>query len=427
MFRSCCGLRYMNTLEYKMKNRLSKSLFLGVIIAVSGMPASADMGEQYSSASYAYTAAPGTTLTVGDHFVWAWATAAFIPDPECCGDGPRDDLFDVDADFAPFSAAAGAGAGCFDTGGAGSTSTSISNFTNLGPSIISWEGLWIGDGDAGICDFALCTASGGYGSFVDFTSDGDFTITPPTCTSSSSSSPTRTVDANIICLDSGPVAAFTVSQGGQSTSTCGGNPISLGAGSYTINTVYITIDDVEHDVTADGRFNQDDVDFLVNSVLGTPLASDILYTDRFDFDGNGVVDNADIDVVQCFVDACLDARRIGDANCDNVIDCDDLSLALSQPFAGESFTGTVYNVGFDTDLDGDNDAADKAIIAERMLQVEPANLIFDNALDFFDIAEFLNLLTAQDPKADFNGDGSIDFFDQQIFLNAMSNPQCFAP
>ena len=39
-------------------------------------------------------------------------------------------------------------------------------------------------------------------------------------------------------------------------------------------------------------------------------------------------------------------------------------------------------------------------------------------LDFFDISEFLMRLTAQDPSADFSGDGQFDFFDISAFLSA---------
>lgn len=46
----------------------------------------------------------------------------------------------------------------------------------------------------------------------------------------------------------------------------------------------------------------------------------------------------------------------------------------------------------------------------------PADLIVDGSLDFFDIQEFLNLFSAEDPAADWNGDGAWDFFDVQAYL-----------
>lgn len=232
------------------------------------------------------------------------------------------------------------------------------------------------------------------------------------------------MDVNLLCLPDGPVFSEVVSIGGLSTSNCASGTVTLDPGSFDIDFISISIEDAVHDVTGDGRFNQDDVDFLSVNVVGTAIATDPLYTDRFDFLGDGTVNNDDIDILQCFIDACLDARRIGDVNCDNAVDCSDLLLAGTQPFAGEAFTGNVYQVGFDIDLDGDNDATDKEAIRDRMLQLEPANFNLDNALDFFDTSAFLALFAAQDPRADMNGDGNFDFFDTSAFLTALANPNC---
>ena len=201
----------------------------------------------------------------------------------------------------------------------------------------------------------------------------------------------------------------------------------MGAGSYSIDCISITIEDAKNDVTSDGRFNQDDIDFLISSVIGTSLATDDDYLRRFDFVSEGVIDTADIAILQCFVDACLDARRIGDADCDNDVDCDDLALAAAQPFSGEDFTGSTYNVGFDTDLDGDNDASDKIEIRNRFLQIEPAEYVLDGVLDNFDLSAFVILYNNSDPLADVNGDSNINYFDLNAFLTAYNNPNCLAP
>ncbi|MCC5821909.1 MAG: FG-GAP-like repeat-containing protein [Phycisphaerales bacterium] len=47
----------------------------------------------------------------------------------------------------------------------------------------------------------------------------------------------------------------------------------------------------------------------------------------------------------------------------------------------------------------------------------PADINGDGALNFFDIAEFLNLYQAQDPIADWNDDGLFNFFDMAAYLN----------
>jgi glucose/arabinose dehydrogenase len=44
----------------------------------------------------------------------------------------------------------------------------------------------------------------------------------------------------------------------------------------------------------------------------------------------------------------------------------------------------------------------------------------DGTLDFFDVADFLDAFSAQDPSADLNGDNAWDFFDVQEFLEIFS-------
>ena len=51
----------------------------------------------------------------------------------------------------------------------------------------------------------------------------------------------------------------------------------------------------------------------------------------------------------------------------------------------------------------------------------PADLTGDGVLDFFDVAEFLQLVADGDPGADFDGDGLFTFFDIQAFLQAFSD------
>jgi hypothetical protein len=46
----------------------------------------------------------------------------------------------------------------------------------------------------------------------------------------------------------------------------------------------------------------------------------------------------------------------------------------------------------------------------------PADFNGDGLLDFFDVADFLDAFSAQDPSADLTGDGLFDFFDAQEFL-----------
>ncbi len=50
----------------------------------------------------------------------------------------------------------------------------------------------------------------------------------------------------------------------------------------------------------------------------------------------------------------------------------------------------------------------------------PADLNGDGVLDFFDIAQFLEMFSSEDPEADFNGDGIFDFFDVLGYLEAFA-------
>lgn len=49
-----------------------------------------------------------------------------------------------------------------------------------------------------------------------------------------------------------------------------------------------------------------------------------------------------------------------------------------------------------------------------------ADINFDNTLNFFDVSEFLALIIAGDPAADFTGDGRINFFDVSHFLTSFN-------
>ena len=363
-------------------------------------------------------AAQGTTLTVTSHFVTASAFATFScldPNSSCSP------ALDADACVDPLHCLVTANASS-DCQEAGTSTTAESSFGSLGPTQITWNGFFVTDGGATqACRIPLCGGGASVGFEVEFMSDGNFTIQPPTCPDPSTipARNGRNVIANLICLPGGPVASWLTQHGAINSQNCA-TATTVGAGTYDLSAFLIEINDIEDDVTGDMRFNQDDVDFLT-SIAPTTLAT---YTDRFDYDDDGDVDTSDIERLQCFVDACLDARRLGDSDCDNDVDCDDLLAVASHPFAGEDFTGTIYQVGFDADLDGDNDAADKTILRDVFLAVEPANLILDATLDFFDLTEFLNLYNASDPLADLDGNGAFDFFDLTLFLNNFNNPNC---
>ncbi len=385
----------------------------------------------------------GTTFTVSDRFVWSWSAGIYQPGTNCTASFTP---LDTDAMFDPEHANTDTNAGphisgrsIVSMGYSGFLSTIPLNTPLYG---INWKGywdgfdratLWDGNGDpiADDCNSALAIALGTYGAHVNFTADGPFSVSinaPVVAASNNQSTASpqgRRVDANILCLDDGPVSSSILSQNGFETTTPMPSNPSLVAGSYTFSYIMnLSIEDAYHDVTSDGRFNQDDVDFLNNSVVGTALASAQNHVDRFDFNLNGIVDSDDVAMLQCFVDACLDARRIGDGNCDNTIDCDDLIAFGNQPFTGENTYANDYNVGFDSDLDGDNDLDDKEIIFELLLKVEPADFSMNGQLNDDDFFAFLNLLFDKNQLADLNEDGIFSEKDLDMFYYLRDNPLC---
>ncbi len=69
---------------------------------------------------------------------------------------------------------------------------------------------------------------------------------------------------------------------------------------------------------------------------------------------------------------------------------------------------------FDFNNDGVVDSCDASTLGRG------ANLNQDHALDFFDVALFLTWFSAQDPRADFTGEGQLTFFDVLAFLQTFS-------
>lgn len=243
--------------------------------------------------------------------------------------------------------------------------------------------------------------------------------------------------ANLLCVqDTGgaqSIASHTVFMNGYTASTCQTDDIIIEAsGTVHVISFAIYLDDEQDDITSDGRFNQADVDFLA-SIVGTTDAIDPAYA-KFDYVNDPTtptddgVETQDIEILQCFIDAGLSSGHLADANQNGPLDCEDVALAVAQPFAGEAFPASSYSVEFDADLDGDNDAADKVAIANALLTVEPANFQFDAVLNFFDSTEFTTLYNNNDPRADLfpvgSPDGIFNFFDVVQFQAYYNNPSC---
>lgn len=134
--------------------------------------------------------------------------------------------------------------------------------------------------------------------------------------------------------------------------------------------------DLTFDRNADGRFNQADVDSLA-AIVGTPDASDPGELLVWDFNGDGVIDEEDVEKVQFAIDAGVGAGILGDLDQDSDADCDDFDLLPASP--NYTIGDNDYLAQLDADLDGDNDAAD---------------LNGDQSWDFYDVQTWLGWVSA---------------------------------
>ncbi len=361
-------------------------------------------------------AEPGITFTIEEQIVWA-KVVAFVGNDCCDPTVPLD--YDYNTDISYVTAEAFAGSDCVSAHGFSQSELSTSSVA------IVWDGFLLAEGGDDHCPQGSYGASVGAGFYVEFSTDGDFIVEPPECpTEVSGSQPGRTVTANIVCLD-GPnpqIFVGSITEINDGTALACSSPIGLGAGGYSASAFSITINDAADDVTGDGRFNVEDAAFL-QGIVGTAAASDSLYTDRFDYNLNGIVDQDDVDMIHKFIDTGLSSGIFGDTNKDGVVDCCDLDgykAAFGSTFnLPGSIPNPAYIVELDWDLDGDIDAIDQAQFDAIACIADINN---DYAVDVFDTFAFLALYNAGDPTVDFNGDGVVDVFDLFMFLDAYNTP-----
>lgn len=182
----------------------------------------------------------------------------------------------------------------------------------------------------------------------------------------------------------------------------------------TITAVIFKGDDEQFDRDGNGRYTQADVDSLA-AIVGTPQATDPDELAVWDFDDSGEVDEDDVAMAQFAINAGIGAGKLGDLDQDDDTDCDDYDLLPASP--DYSLGDVDYMAELDADLDGDNDAADRAVVYEIL---QPADWDDDGDVDYFDTQAFLAAFSAQEPSADLNGDLSWDFYDVQIWLGWVS-------
>jgi hypothetical protein len=376
---------------------------------------------------------PGMAFDNVSGFVWATAGAAISSGTCNPGGVDTDAIGDVD----PFCII-GLTAEATLNQQAFARATASSCFIALGSHSISWWGAAHGEVQGKHCVPAGASgAAYGFTAWFTLSGSGTLVLPPPVCPTEQAGPPSnsRRVTATLICADDGSnvyTSSSALISYGQLTHTICGQGMEIAPGSYSLTTVTITIEDILDDVTGDGRFNQLDVDFLAG-IVGTPAALDPAYSrhDRYSDPEDSTswgVDDQDIMILQCFVDAGLSAGLLGDADGSGDLGCNDITVTVGQPFARESFPSAFYKVELDADLDGVNDGDDTEAVHTELRTVEPANFHFDDAINFFDQAAYNALFNAQDPRADIfpvgSPDGIFNFFDLFQFAHYQNNPAC---
>lgn len=179
-------------------------------------------------------------------------------------------------------------------------------------------------------------------------------------------------------------------------------------GVFEFRVVTVTFGPDELDINGDGRFNILDAYALEAELTSTD--PDLL--ERFDFNNSGDIDMFDVSILHALIDCGLDHSILGDLNGDGILDCDDFDLLPASPnyVIGDSN----YMIELDADLNGTNDATDRAIVYAIL---QPADWNNDGVVDFYDNQAYFNDYAASNPRADLNGDNTWDFFDVQAWLN----------
>ncbi|USN99654.1 MAG: hypothetical protein H6810_03055 [Phycisphaeraceae bacterium] len=176
-----------------------------------------------------------------------------------------------------------------------------------------------------------------------------------------------------------------------------------------------------YDLDGDGRLNCLDLAVLPD-LLGATLATNPEAFPVFDLDGDGVIEDFEIDYYEGAFEALiavgLDNGVFGDANGDCDLDCDDFDLLPDDSDLSIEICEPGYVMALDYDLDLVIDSSD---IAQALAILQPGDLDGDRDVDATDIQTFLAWFNAQDPRADLDGDGLFSLADTTIFIGWVNN------
>lgn len=173
----------------------------------------------------------------------------------------------------------------------------------------------------------------------------------------------------------------------------------------------------EWDMNSDGEIDSDDELIVLRTVHVSSA-----YGQGFlgDYDGTGS---------PACINNCLERDFLSVGACEDVSpndckipiieiggDCDDFDFVFANMTdlfeSGYKYGDDLYKIQLDADLDGDMDLDD---VNDVLLALQPADLVTDGVVNFFDVSFFMNAYAVLDPAADFNGDGVVNFFDVSEF------------
>lgn len=152
------------------------------------------------------------------------------------------------------------------------------------------------------------------------------------------------------------------------------------------------------------------VDSLDN--LGFRIAFNGSYNRQYDFDGDGIVGNSD---VQLFLDALLGVANsgiIGDLNGDCLINDADKAILSRLIQAG------LFDPLADLNQDGVVDLLDVGP-AQQLCAFSLGDGNADGIVNSFDIGGLFAAMSNYDRQYDFDGDGDVDNTDTQVFIKIL--------
>lgn len=167
--------------------------------------------------------------------------------------------------------------------------------------------------------------------------------------------------------------------------------------------------DRDFDLNEDDRFNQADRDLLATLIPSTN--PDLLR--RFDFNLDGTVDAADMEVIELLLANGFGSGVFGDFDDDGYVTCDDASMFTS--LLGKTLCDEGYRFEADFNLDGVIDESDEAAFVA--LNPRPrSDLDGNGVVDGGDLGILLGAWGTSDPLSDLNGDGTVDGGDLGLML-----------